>query len=64
MVGQGMDLGGSPATRAADGLTEFPSPFFLPEAQRYDLTVDESISTSASGPPADARAWKMFVQTP
>jgi len=53
-VGQGVDLGGAPAPGAAYGLTEFPP--FPPEAQRWALTADESISSSAGGPPAEASA--------
>ncbi len=53
-IGQGVDLGGAPATRAADGLVEFPP--FPPAAQRWALTAEESISNSAGGPPAEASA--------
>lgn len=53
-VGQGVDLGGAPASGAAYGLTEFPP--LPPEAQRWALTADESISSSAGGPPAEASA--------
>ena len=53
-VGQGVDLGGAPASRAAYGLSEFPP--LPPEAQRWALTADESISNSAGGPPAEASA--------
>ncbi len=53
-VGQGVDLGGAPPSGAAYGLTEFPP--FPPEAQRWALTADESISNSAGGPPAEASA--------
>ena len=53
-VGQGVDLGGAPASGAAYGLTEFPP--FPPEAQRWALTADESINSSAGGPPAEASA--------
>jgi len=53
-VGQGVDLGGATASGAAYGLSEFPP--LPPEAQRWALTADESISSSAGGPPAEARA--------
>ncbi len=53
-VGQGVDLGGAPASGAAYGLAEFPP--LPPEAQRCALTAEESISSSAGGPPAEARA--------
>lgn len=52
-VGQGVDLGGAPASGAPYGLTEFPP--LPPEAQRWALTAEESISSSAGGPPAEAR---------
>ena len=54
LIGQGMDLGGPPTARPADGLPEFPP--FPPEAQRCAFTAEESISTCAGGPPAEARA--------
>ena len=53
-IGQGMDLGGPSAARATDRLRAFPP--FPPAAQRCALTAEESISTSAGGPPACARA--------
>lgn len=62
VIAQGMDLGGAPTTRAANCLTGFP--FFPPLAQRWALTAELSISTSEGGPPAAARAWKMFAQMP
>ena len=51
---QSVDLGGPPAARPANGLPEFPP--FPPEAQRCAFTAEESISTCAGGPPAEARA--------
>ena len=37
----------------------------LTEGQAHDgRSAEESISTCAGGPPADARAWKMSIQTP
>lgn len=53
-VGQGVDFGGAAAARAADRLV--PLPPFPPEAQRWAFTAEESIRTSAGGPPAVARA--------
>jgi hypothetical protein len=61
-IGQRVDLRRPPAAGTADRLREFPP--LAPEAQRWALTADESISTSAGGPPADAKAWKMLTQTP
>lgn len=53
-VGQGVDFGGATAARAADRLV--PLPPFPPEAQRCAFTAEESIKTSAGGPPAVASA--------
>ena len=53
-VAQGVDLGGASASGATYGLTEFPP--LPPEAQRWALTAEESISSSAGGPPAEASA--------
>lgn len=53
-VGQGVDFCGAPAARAADRLVALPP--FPPEAQRCAFTAEESISTSAGGPPAVATA--------
>lgn len=53
-VGQGVDFGGATAARATDRLV--PLPPFPPEAQRCTFTAEESIKTSAGGPPAVARA--------
>jgi len=61
-VRQGMDFRGPAATRAANGLREFPP--FPPEAQRCALTAEESIRTCAGGPPVAASAWKMSTQMP
>ena len=54
LVGQGMDFGRASAARAADRLAALPP--FPPEAQRCAFTAEESISTSAGGPPAVASA--------
>lgn len=62
VIAQGMDLGDASTTRAANCLAGFP--FFPPLAQRWALTAELSISTSEGGPPAAARAWKMFAQMP
>jgi hypothetical protein len=61
-VSQSMDFGGASATRATDCLLALPP--FPPDAQRCAFTAEESISTSAGGPPAAAKAWKMSIQTP
>jgi hypothetical protein len=61
-VGQGMDFGGASTTRATDRLIFLPP--FPPDAQRCAFTAEESISTSAGGPPAAAKAWKISIQTP
>ena len=61
-VGQGVDFGCAPATRAADRLLALPP--LPPAAQRCAFTTDESIRIVAGGPPAAARAWKMSIQTP
>ncbi len=53
-VGQGVDLGRAAAARAADRLALLPP--FPPEAQRCAFTAEESINTSAGGPPAVTRA--------
>lgn len=53
-VGQGVDFGGAPTSGAADGLTELPP--LPPAAQRWALTAEESMSSSAGGPPAKASA--------
>ncbi len=47
---------------AADRLLKFPP--LPPDAQRCAFTAELSISTCAGGPPADASAWKMSIQTP
>ncbi len=54
LVGQGVDFGRASAARAADRLVSLPP--FPPEAQRCAFTAEESINTSAGGPPAVARA--------
>jgi hypothetical protein len=61
-IGQRMDLGRAPATRAADGLIFLPP--FSPAAERWAFTAELSIRTCADGPPACAGAWNKFVQTP
>lgn len=61
-VGQGVDFGGAAAARAADRLV--PLPPFPPEAQRCAFTAEESINTSAGGPPAVAKAWNRSDQMP
>ena len=43
LVGERVDLGGSAAARAADGLVLLPP--LPPEAQRCAFTAEESIST-------------------
>ena len=53
-VGQGVNFGGAPTARPADRLV--PLPPFPPEAQRCAFTAEESISSSAAGPPAVASA--------
>ncbi len=53
-VGQGVDLGRAAAARTADRLALLPP--FPPEAQRCAFTAEESINTSAGGPPAVTRA--------
>lgn len=40
------------------------SPPFPPAAQRCALTAELSISTSAGGPPALAKVWKISDHTP
>jgi hypothetical protein len=52
-IGEGMDFGCSSAPGSAYGLIFLPP--LPPEAQRCALTAELSISTSAGGPPADAR---------
>ncbi len=61
-VGKGVNLGRSSPSRTAYGLAQFPP--FPPEAQRCALTAVLSINTCAGGPPAEARAWNISVQTP
>ena len=61
-IGQGVDLRGSPTARSADRLILLPP--LPPDAQRCALTAEESTSTCAGGPPAEARAWKMSTQMP
>lgn len=61
-IGQGMDFGRAPAARASDCLTLLPP--FPPEAHRCALTAEESMSNSAGGPLAVARARKRLAQTP
>ncbi|ESW80769.1 hypothetical protein X772_24510 [Mesorhizobium sp. LSJC280B00] len=61
-IRQGMDFGGPSASRATDGLILLPP--LPPAAQRCALTADGSMRSSAGGPPAMARAWKMALQTP
>lgn len=56
---RGMHLRGSPAARAAYGLV---TPHLL--AQRCTFTAEESISTRAGGPPAEARVRKTSLQVP
>ena len=57
-----MDLGGASAARAPDRLG--PLPPFPPEAERCAFTAELSISTSAGGPPAAAKAWNTSAHTP
>ena len=54
LVAERVDLGAAPASGAAYGLGALPP--FPPAAQRCARTAEESISTSAGGPPAEARA--------
>lgn len=61
LIGQRMDFGGASAARAADRLALLPP--FPPDAQRCAFTAEESINSSAGGPPAVASAWNMFDQT-
>ena len=61
-IGQGVDLGRAAAARAADRLALLPP--FPPEAQRCAFTAEESINTSAGGPPAVTRAWNISAQIP
>ena len=61
-VGQRVDLGRAPATGAADGLG--PLPPFPPDAERWALTAELSISTCAGGPLAPASAWKSPLHMP
>ena len=61
-VGQGVDLRRPAAPRAAYRLIALPP--FPPDAQRWAFTAEESINTSAGGPPAEASAWKISVHTP
>lgn len=61
-IGQGVDLGRAAAARAADRLAVLPP--FPPEAQRCAFTAEESISTSAGGPPAVTRARNISAQIP
>lgn len=53
-IGQGVDFRGATATRATNRLRPFPP--FPPATQRCAFTADESISTWAGGPSAEARA--------
>lgn len=62
VVGQGVDLGGAAAARAANGLIVLPP--LPPAAQRCARTAEESMSICAGGPPALARAWKISLHTP
>jgi hypothetical protein len=61
-VSQGMDFGGASTTRTTDRLILLPP--FPPDAQRCAFTAEESISTSAGGPPVAAKAWKISTHTP
>ena len=61
-IGQGVDLGGPPAARPADGLVEFP--LFPPAALRCAQTAEESMSNCAGGPPALAKALNIPLQMP
>ena len=61
-IGQRVDFGRASAARAANGLIFLPpSP---PLAERCALTAEESMRTSAGGPPACASAWNRSIQTP
>lgn len=53
-IGQGVNFRGSATTRATNRLRPFPP--FPPAAQRCAFTADESMSTCAGGPPAEAKA--------
>jgi len=52
-VRQGVDLRCPAAARTTDGLAALPP--FPPAAQRWALTAELSINTSAGGPSAEAR---------
>lgn len=62
LVGERVDLRRAPAPRAADGLVLLLP--FPPEAQRWTVTAEESISTWAGGPPAWASVSNSPTQTP
>lgn len=61
-IGQRVDFGGASAARTTDGLIALPP--LPPEAERWALTAEESISTSADSPSAFASAWNRSAQTP
>ena len=53
------------ATAGARAQTPIPTlPPLPPLAERWALTAEESMRTSAAGPPACASAWNSFTQTP
>ena len=54
LIGQRVDFGGASTARAADRLALLPP--FPPDAQRWAFTAEESINSSAGGPPAVASA--------
>ena len=61
-IGQRMDFRGASATRTPDGVIFLPP--LPPLAERCAFTAEESMRTSAGGPPACANAWKRSTQTP
>ena len=61
-IGQGMDLGRSPAARTPNRLLALPP--LAPEAERCAFTAELSMSTCAGGPPARASAWNRSTHTP